>query len=189
MLRSRYLYRIDLQRNRSFRAVPHVGTEHRNEILLADLTIIHLMCGTHKKADKLIVASYESYCGCIIASCNKLISQRLNKASHAIKEFQTLSGLAGQSLLGINGFAGFLKRNERSYDNIFVKEPATVDKAFLNARNGAFKDPEAALPPVLTVIRINIGILIKEPYTVSDIPGIAIILKAVSNIRRDPEHT
>ena len=189
MLGRCYLQRVDLQRNGSFRPVPHVSPDHGKEILLAYLTVIHLMCGTHKKADQFVITSYKSYCCCIIASCYKLIAQRLDKASHAIEEFQALSCLAGQSLLTINGFAGFLKRDQRPFDDIFIEEPAAVDKAFLYSRNGAFHYPEAVLSPVSVINRIDICILIKEPNTVGDILRKTVILKTVSNIRRDPEHS
>ena len=68
MLRCRYLDRVNLQRNGAFSPVPHVSPDHRKEILLAYLAVIHLVSRAHKKAYELVVTPYKSYCRSIIAA-------------------------------------------------------------------------------------------------------------------------
>ena len=102
MLGCCYLNRVNLQRNRPFRAVPHVSTEHRNEILLTDLAIIHLMCGTHQEAYKLIVSSDQCNRRSIVASCRKLVSQRLNETTYTVKIFKACHCLTGKCFLTVN---------------------------------------------------------------------------------------
>ena len=43
MFRCSYLDRVNLQRNGAFCPVPHVSPDHRKEILLAYLAVIHLV--------------------------------------------------------------------------------------------------------------------------------------------------
>ena len=146
------------------------------------------MCGTHQEAYKLIVSSDQCNSRSIVASCRKLVSQRLNETTYTVKIFKACHCLAGKSLLSVYRFACFLQRNERTYNHIFVEELPAVYEAFFIPGYGILKYPESALFGIL-IVRFGISFRIKDPSLVRDVFGIAEILKAVGNVRRDPEHS
>ena len=71
---------------------------------------------------------------------------------------------------------------------MFIEESAAVDKTFLKARNCILEYPELRCPAFFT-IHGNISIFVKKTSCISNIFRITVILKAVRDVRRNPEHS